>query len=121
LTSELALGDTVLLYGAGSLIGFALAHSAPLVEGRAREELRVLKLALLDEARLDDLLIAICDFARRSGTRRIALRLQSEFVTAYRRVIRLGGHVRWTDLRMSLAGYEEKQPPHGLVLSNWEI
>ena len=121
LTAELSLGDTVLLYAADRLIGFALAHSAPLVEGRAREELRVLKLALADDARLDDLLISICDFARRSGTRRIALRLQSDFVSAYQRVITLGGHVRWSDLRMSLAGYEEKQPPRGLVLSNWEI
>ena len=29
-----------------ALVGFALAHTAPLVEGRAREELRVLKLVL---------------------------------------------------------------------------
>jgi GNAT superfamily N-acetyltransferase len=121
LTAELGLGDTVLLYRGDHLIGFALAHSAPLVEGRAREELRVLKLGLTEEARFDDMLGAICDFARRSGTRRIALRLQSELVSAYRRVITLGGHVRWTDLRMSLAGYEEKQPTRGLVLSNWEI
>ena len=121
LTAELGLGDTVLLYRGDQIIGFALAHSAPLVEGRAREELRVLKLGLTDEAHFDDMLAAICDFARRSGTRRIALRLQSEFAAAYRRVITLGGHVRWTDLRMSLAGYEEKQPTRGLVLSNWEI
>ena len=121
LTAELALGDTVLLYDGDRLVGFALAHSAPLVEGRAREELRVLKLGLAEEARLDDMLTAICDFARRSGTRRIALRLQSEFVSAYQRAITLGGHVRWTDLRMSLVGYEEKQPSRGLVLSNWEI
>ena len=121
LTAELGLGDTVLLHSGDRLVGFALAHSAPLVEGRAREELRVLKMALAEDAHLDDLLAAICDFARRSGTRRIALRLQSEFMSAYRRVITLGGHVRWTDLRMSLAGYEEKLPPRGLVLSNWEI
>ena len=121
LTAELGLGDTVLLHSGDRLVGFALAHSAPLVEGRAREELRVLKMALAEDTHLDDLLAAICDFARRSGTRRIALRLQSEFMSAYRRVITLGGHVRWTDLRMSLAGYEEKLPPRGLVLSNWEI
>lgn len=121
LTTELALGDTVLLFNEDRLVGFALAHSAPLVEGRAREELRVLKMALSRDARLDDMLSAVCDFARRSGTRRIALRLQSEYVAAYQRVITLGGHVRWTDLRMSLAGYEERLPPSGLVLSNWEI
>jgi GNAT superfamily N-acetyltransferase len=121
LTHELSLGDTVLLYDGATLIGFALAHTAPLVEGRAREELRVLKLVLEDESRFVDLGRAICDFARRSGTRRIALRLQGEYLDAYHRVIALGGHVRWTDLRMSLADYGEKRPERGLVLSNWEI
>jgi GNAT superfamily N-acetyltransferase len=121
LTHELGLGDTVLLYDGDSLVGFALAHTAPLVEGRAREELRVLKLVLADESRFADLVQAVADFARRSGTRRMALRLQGEFLSAYHRVIALGGHVRWTDLRMSLAEYEERRPEQGLVLSNWEI
>jgi GNAT superfamily N-acetyltransferase len=121
LTHELSLGDTVLLYDGDALVGFALAHTAPLVEGRAREELRVLKLVLEDESRFVDLVRAITDFARRSGTRRIALRLQGEFLNAYQRVIALGGHVRWTDLRMSLADFGEKRPVRGLVLSNWEI
>ena len=35
----------MLLYQRDRLVGFALAHNAPLVEGRVREELRVLKLA----------------------------------------------------------------------------
>lgn len=121
LTHELSLGDTVLLYDQDTLVGFALAHTAPLVEGRAREELRVLKLVLDDESRFVELVRAITDFARRGGTRRIALRLQGEFLGAYQRVIALGGHVRWTDLRMSLTDYEEKRPKQGLVLSNWEI
>ena len=121
LTGELALGDTVLLYDGDRIIGFALAHTSPLVEGRTREELRVLKFVLEDESRFESFVHAIADFARRSGTRRIALRLQGEFVEAFRRVIAMGGHIRWTDLRMSLAGFEEKRPPKGLVLSNWEI
>jgi hypothetical protein len=121
LTGELALGDTVLLYQGDRIIGFALAHTSPLVEGRTREELRVLKLVLEDESRFDSLVHAIADFARRSGTRRLALRLQGEFLEAFRRVVALGGHIRWTDLRMSLSGFEERRPARGLVLSNWEI
>ncbi len=121
LTGELALGDTVLLYQGDRIIGFALAHTSPLVEGRTREELRVLKLVLEDESRFDSLIHAIADFARRSGTRRLALRLQGEFLEPFRRVIALGGHIRWTDLRMSLSGFDEKRPATGLVLSNWEI
>src|SRR6185312_1491105 len=74
LTAELSLGDTVMLRDGDRLIGFALAHTAPLVEGRSREELRVLKLVLEDESRFVDLVRAVTDFARRSGTRRISLR-----------------------------------------------
>lgn len=121
LTHELALGDTVLLSDGDEVIGFALAHTTPLVEGRAREELRVLKLALADEARFADMIRAITDYARRSGTRRISLRVQGDFLAAYQRAIALGGHVRWTDLRMSLTDFEEKRPTRGLVFSNWEI
>jgi len=121
LTSELSLGDTVLLYDGDTLLGFALAHTAPLVEGRAREELRVLKLVVSDESKLDLMLLAIADYARRSGTRRVSIRVQGEYQAAYQRVIALGGHVRWTDLRMSFMGYEEQRPQRGLALSNWEI
>ena len=121
LTADLALGDTALLYQHDRLVGFALAHNAPLVEGRVREELRVLKLAVADESHLEGLVKAVADFARRGGTRRVALRLQGEFLGAYQRLIALGGHVRWTDLRMSLTDYEEKHPARGLVLYNREI
>src|SRR3569833_961598 len=121
LTAELSLGDTVLVYERDRMLGYALAHTAPLVEGRTREELRVLKLVCLDEARFVDVIRAVTDFARRSGTRRVALRMQGEYAAAYQRLIAMGGHVRWTDLRMSFTGREERSPSSGLVLSNWEI
>jgi GNAT superfamily N-acetyltransferase len=121
LTDELSLGDTVLLHEAGALVGFALAHTVPLVEGRAREELRVLKLVLAREARFEDMARALCDLARRSGTRRVAVRVQGEYSETYQRLIKMGARVRWTDLRMSLAGFEERRPAEALVLSNWEI
>jgi GNAT superfamily N-acetyltransferase len=121
LTDDLALGDTVLLRRDGHLVGFALCHTAPLVEGRAREELRVLKLALADEHDFEPLLVALCDFARRGGTRRVAVRTQGTYTDAYRRMVAMGARVRWTDLRMSFDGYEEPRPEVGMVLSNWEI
>lgn len=121
LTAELALGDTVLVYEGDRLVAYALAHTAPLVEGRAREELRILKLVLMDESRFVDVVRTVADLARRSGTRRVALRMQGEYTAAYQRLMALGGHVRWTDLRMSLSGYTEQPPSGGLVLSNWEI
>jgi GNAT superfamily N-acetyltransferase len=121
LTHALALGDTVLLRDGKALVGFALCHTAPLVEGRVREELRVLKLVLAEEASFDRLVRALCDFAKRSGTRRVAFRVQGDYAGLYRKLIALGARVRWTDLRMSLTGFEEPKPERGVVLSNWEI
>jgi GNAT superfamily N-acetyltransferase len=121
LTSDLELGDTLLLYEGDRLSGFALAHTAPLVEGRTRDELRVLKLVVDDERRFGEMARAVADFARRSGTRRVAFRMQGEYDEAYRQLIAAGAHVRWSDLRMSLDGYRERRPQAGMVLSNWEI
>jgi GNAT superfamily N-acetyltransferase len=121
LTESLALGDTVLLRDGGRVIGLALCHTAPLVEGRTREELRVLKLALADDSAIDAMLHALCDFAKRSGTRRVALRVQGEYPSLYRTMVTAGARVRWTDLRMALGGYEEPKVGQGIVLSNWEI
>jgi hypothetical protein len=121
LTESLALGDTVIVRKAGSVAGVALCHTAPLVEGRTREELRVLKLALVGDEMLDPMIHALCDFAKRSGTRRVALRVQGDYPSMYRSLVALGARVRWTDLRMSLGGYEERPVDRGIVLSNWEI
>ena len=121
LTDSLSLGDTVLLKQHGELVGFALCHTTPLVEGRSRDELRVLKLVLVSEDHLDVALAALRDFAKRSGTRRVALRVQGEYAGIYRRMIAMGARVRWTDLRMALVGYEERRPAAGVLLSNWEI
>ena len=121
LTDALSLGDTLLLRDGSDLAGFALCHTAPLVEGRTREELRVLKLVLAREGSLDAMMRALCDFARRSGTRRVALRVQGEYAALYQRLVAMGGRVRWTDLRMSLAGFPERSPDAGVLMSNWEI
>jgi GNAT superfamily N-acetyltransferase len=121
LTDSYSLGDTTLLMRGDELAGFAICHSVPLVEGRAREELRVLKLVLKRQEYLEDMIRALCDHARRSGTRRVAIRVQGEYESVYRRLIALGGRVRWSDLRMSLVEHQERMPASGVVLSNWEI
>jgi GNAT superfamily N-acetyltransferase len=121
LTEELALGDTIILTRSDEVKAFAVAHSVPLVEGRVREELRVLKLVAESDEAFDGLVTILADHARRSGTRRIALRMQGQYGRAYRRVIERGARVRWTDLRMSLDGFQERTPASGIVLSNWEI
>lgn len=121
LTHELSLGDTLLLYEGDRLMGFALCHAAPLVEGRTREELRVLKAVVRDEASFDQMLVQLADLARRSATARVAIRLQGDYSALYARMVSFGARVRWTDLRMVLAGYEERAPKFGIALSNWEI
>lgn len=120
LTHSLGLGDTLVLDRGGTVDGFALCHTAPLVEGRGRDELRVLKLVSRDERDVDLLATQLADYARRSGTRRVAIRMQGVYGKLYAQLIRRGARVRWTDLRMTLADHPE--PAHtGVILSNWEI
>lgn len=121
LTAQLGLGETVLMEQGGVLAGFALFHSAPLVEGRAREELRVLKLVVRREEQIEEMARLLCLAARRTGSRRVAIRVQGAYLGAYARLIALGARVRWTDLRMTVAGYPEPMAQGGVLLSNWEI
>ena len=121
LTDHLTLGDTVLLHRGSAIVGYALCHTAPLVEGRVREELRVLKLVLARESDLDAMMLLLADYARRTGVRRVALRVQGGYPRAYARLIALGARVRWTDLRMTLSGAEEPTANGGIVWSNWEV
>lgn len=136
LTGELGLGDTLLFREHGKLVGFGLCHTTPLVEGRIRDETRVLKLVLARGSLLREAVTALADFARRHGTRRVAFRVQTEYLEAYRSLVAFGAQVRWTDLRMTLEGRPEERPGEasgsarddersesgrGLVWSNWEI
>jgi GNAT superfamily N-acetyltransferase len=120
LTAALELGDTLLWEHEGRLAGFVLTHSAPLVQGRGREELRVLKLVLRTPEQLPTVALALRDLARRLGTRRVAFRVQGQYASAYSSLVSMGAMVRWTDLRMTLSGVPEPVRG-GLVLSNWEI
>ena len=121
LTDRLAIGDTVLLEQKGEVTGFALCHTVPLVEGRAREELRVLKMVLARRADIGAMMAALRDYARRSGARRVAVRVQGEYGDVYQKLVAMGARLRWTDLRMTLEGYPEPLPDEGLAWSNWEI
>lgn len=121
LTEELAIGQTLLLRDGDSLVGFALCHTVPLVEGRALDEMRVLKLVLASDGVLPAAISGLTDLARRHHARRVAMRAQTEYAGAYGRLISGGGRVRWTDLRMTLAGHAEPKAERGIIWSNWEI
>ncbi len=121
LTRELGIGDTTLIREAGTLVAFALWHSTPLAAGRPKDELRVLKLVAHDAAALDRLLDTLPATAASERVGRIAIRCQSEFAPAYLRLVARGYRVHWTDLRMTLDGYEQRAPVRGIVMSNWEI
>lgn len=121
LTERLTLGDTIIIGPPKAPIGFALCHSAPLVEGRVRDELRVLKMVLADRADLATMVRHTSEHARRSGARRVAFRVQGAYTDVYRSLVQMGARVRWTDLRMSVHGWTERTPSAGIVLSNWEI
>ncbi|HLB09099.1 MAG TPA: GNAT family N-acetyltransferase [Gemmatimonadaceae bacterium] len=121
LTDALGLGETILFREDDRITGFALVHTVPLVEGRARDETRVLKLVLSERASLASAVATLADFAKRGGTRRVAFRVQTEYLESYQQLIAMGGRVRWTDLRMALSKYPEGKAKDGLLWSNWEI
>lgn len=121
LTRELAIGDTTLVREGGELVAFALWHSTPLAAGRPKDELRVLKLVARDPAAFDRLLDALPAAAAGEKVGRIAVRCQTEFASVYLRLVTRGYRVHWTDLRMTLEGFEQRAPNCGIVMSNWEI
>lgn len=121
LTRDLGIGDTTVIREQGRLRGFVLWHSAPLAAGRAKDELRVLKIVALDL----DVFARLMDAAQASAAHervgRVAIRCQTEFTEAYLQLVRSGYRVHWTDLRMILDGYPQRGPQAGVVMSNWEI
>jgi GNAT superfamily N-acetyltransferase len=121
LTGELNIGDTTLVRESGELVAFALWHSTPLAAGRPKDELRVLKLVARDSTAFDRLLDALPMTAAGERVGRIALRCQTDFASAYLRLVARGYRVHWTDLRMTLEGYPRRDPVRGVVMSNWEI
>jgi predicted N-acetyltransferase YhbS len=122
LTIELGLGDLTVVERDGAPAAFALWHSAPLAEARGGEELRVLKLFAESPDALGRVMVAAEGCAAAARLRRVAVRCQTDDPTAYAMLLERGYRVRWTDLRMTLAGRAEVRPPAGETLfSNWEI
>jgi GNAT superfamily N-acetyltransferase len=121
LTLELGLGDASLVDGEDGLRALVLWHSAALAEGRPRDEVRVLKLAAADERAFDAGVAATEAAAARAGIRRVAIRCQTRYADAFRRLVAHGYRVRWTDLRMTYEGHPEPHPTRGVLFSNWEI
>jgi GNAT superfamily N-acetyltransferase len=121
LTHELGLGETLLSYTGSELRAFALCHSVPLVEGREREEMRVLKLVARDDDAFARIVVDLAAYARKIGARTMSVRVQGAYPAAYSILMAQGAKVRWTDLRMTVDGFGEVLPRSGVVLSNWEI
>jgi len=121
LTAQLGLGDTTLLEGPAGLDGLVVWHSAPLAEGRPKEEVRILKLAARDERAFHALITATEAAAARADIRRVAVRCETRHTLAFRRLVERGYRVRWTDLRMTYDGYPEPHLAQGVLFSNWEI
>jgi hypothetical protein len=122
LTAQHQLGDALFVRNGNDVLAFAICHSVPLVEGRATEEMRVLKIVARSEADFDHLVTQLCAYGRVKGARRIAIRVQGQYNDVYRRLMARGARVRWTDLRMSVHEFAESKPANGgIVLSNWEI
>ena len=121
LTLDMLLGNLIAVRRGGTLIGFALCHTAPLAEGGNRDELRVLKIAAADTDALLAVLDAVGAWGATQNARRVSVRCQTAYQHAYRALIETGFRVRWSDLRMTVAGFPEAVPEQGILWSNWEI
>lgn len=122
LTLEHGLGDVTMVSERGRLTGFALWQSAPLAEGRARDEVRVLKVVARDPAAFSAVVTEVECAAWQAKARRVSIRCQTEYGAAYGALMDMGYTVHWTDLRMTLVGKEAVMPANGgVIFSNWEI
>ena len=121
LTAEVGLGDTTLVWDGPTLTAMVLWHTASLAADRGSEELRVLKLVARDADALEAALAAVEGSAAGLSLRRVSVRCQTGYAGAFRALVTRGYQVRWTDLRMSLDGYPERQASGGILFSNWEI
>ena len=108
LTLDHGLGDVTMVSEGGRLSGFALWHSAPLAEGRPRDEARVLKLVARDLETFRRLVRAVESDAAEVRARRLAIRCQTAYRDAYSTLVEAGYRVHWTDLRMTLDGKAER-------------
>lgn len=122
-TRALAMGGVSLVRHAdgGDVAGWALWHSAPLAQGRGVDEVRILKVVAESEAAFAATVAAAEVGARRAGGTSLLIRCQTASSAAWTVLIHRGYQVHWTDLRMTLDQYPEREPTAGVVLSNWEI
>jgi GNAT superfamily N-acetyltransferase len=121
LTLEMGVGEGAVVESCG-VRGFALWHTAGLVESRPPEELRLLKLFADSRETFEKLVAVLEASAADAGLDRVAVRCQTACADAYGALVHLGYRVRWTDLRMTLNGYPEARLGEREVLfSNWEV
>ena len=119
---DLGLGDAAVIVEDGAVTAFALWHSAPLTRNRPGDELRILKLFANSEGAFEAVISAVEQCAKELRIPRVAVRCQTAYEASYQSLMALGYRVRWTDLRMTLAGFPEPVMPGSAVLfSNWEI
>jgi GNAT superfamily N-acetyltransferase len=121
LTLSAELGDVVVVRDASNtVVAFALWHGVALAQGRALEELRILKLVAIDLPAAQAAITAVSDEAARRRVQHVTARVQASQAALYAWLIREHWRVHWTDLRMTLATHPEPEV-RGVVLSNWEI
>jgi GNAT superfamily N-acetyltransferase len=121
LTLQGELGDVALVRDAeGRLVAYALWHGVGLAQGRANDEVRILKLVAVDLQGAQQVIAAVSDEAARRRVPHVTARVQGSQAALYAWLIREHWRVHWTDLRMTLASHPEP-PARGVVLSNWEF
>lgn len=116
-------GDALLLFEGDEAIAMALAHTEPYTDTEERSFLKVFVLAVRPGRPLEDLRLLTCAlerWAREEFLRGLAIRVPTRCSRALRLLLETGFRVVYTDLRMVLNGYGERDEPETVHFSKWE-
>jgi len=116
-------GDAMLLLQHDRPIGFALAHTEKYYALESRHYVKVYLGALhpgSGEHEFGAFLHMLERWARRIGLKILVLRVSTRYHKAYHWLVKQNFYASHTDLRMTLAGYEEQAQPDRFYLNKWE-
>jgi ribosomal protein S18 acetylase RimI-like enzyme len=123
LNAEHSFGDTVFLVEGKAVVGFAICHLEPYGQFEERREVKISVLALRPGSavnRLSALLGGVKDLAAREKLSVVRLHLRADKWGSLRSLLSWGYNVGYSDLRMCLSGFVEKETPGAIHFCRWQ-
>ena len=123
IVSDHGFGDAVLMFKSGQPIGFALAHTEKYYALESRHYVKVYLAALqpnCQESDFVEFLHMLENWSRKIKLKILVLRVSTRYRKTYQWLVKQNFYASHTDLRMTLAGYEEQAHPDQFYLNKWE-